>query len=160
MQIVIDIPEEEYNIIKKTNAPMTWAEHLIAKGTPLPKGHGNLIQREEAETIFRNAKMALYKQSRIEQIKDFQTRESMLLNAEQLVHLIKPIIEADKAESDAKNDGLLIIDTFLSAILTKDKEAIKYAFTAYKYTLKSIAPLKNNVSLVEKLINELSFFKN
>lgn len=67
---------------------------------------------------------------------------------------------SSKKESDAKNDGLLIIDTFLSAILTKDKEAIKYAFTAYKYTLKSIAPLKNNVSLVEKLINELSFFKN
>lgn len=46
MQIVIDIPEEEYNIIKKYNAPMTWAEHLIKKGTPLPKGHGRLIDAD------------------------------------------------------------------------------------------------------------------
>lgn len=99
MQIVIDIPEEIKAVIDKngTNEIVTetvW--QAVKKGTPLPKGHGNLIQREEAETIFRNARMALYKQSRTEQIKDFQTRESMLLNAEQFVHLIKPIIEADK----------------------------------------------------------------
>lgn len=50
MQIVIDIPEEEYNIIKKFNAPMTWAEHLIAAGTPLPKGHGRLIDADELES--------------------------------------------------------------------------------------------------------------
>ena len=38
MKVIIDIPEEEYSIIKKSNAPMVWAEHLIADGTPLPKG--------------------------------------------------------------------------------------------------------------------------
>jgi len=43
IELVIRIPEEEYNIIKKFNAPMTWAEHLIAAGTPLPKGHGKII---------------------------------------------------------------------------------------------------------------------
>lgn len=40
MQIVIDIPEEEYNIIKagkKSKRPMVWAEHLIANGKPLPE---------------------------------------------------------------------------------------------------------------------------
>ena len=42
MQIVIDIPEEEYNIIKNSKRPMVWAEHLIAEGKPLPKGHGRL----------------------------------------------------------------------------------------------------------------------
>lgn len=103
MKIVIDIQEEVYKSIQDndycgiSNADMY---NAMKNGIPLPKGHGNLIQREEAETIFRNAKMALYKQSRTEQIKDFQTRESMLLNAEQFVHLIKPIIEADKAESE------------------------------------------------------------
>lgn len=56
------------------------------------KTTSNVIQLSDR----RNAKMTLYKQNRTEQIKDFQTRESMLLNAEQLVHLIKPIIEADK----------------------------------------------------------------
>ena len=39
MQVVIKIPEEEYNIIKKSKAPMSWVEHLIVDGTPLPKGH-------------------------------------------------------------------------------------------------------------------------
>jgi hypothetical protein len=49
MQIVIDIPEEEYNIIKgvSTKRPMLWAEYLIANGTQLPKGHGDLIDRQE-----------------------------------------------------------------------------------------------------------------
>lgn len=103
MKIVIDIPDERYKNIQRIAevqlalARFQTAEQIIANGTPLPKGHGNLIQREEAEAIFRNAKMALYKQSHTEQIKDFKTRELMLLNAEQFVHLIKPIIEADKA---------------------------------------------------------------
>jgi hypothetical protein len=48
MQIVIDIPEEEYNIIKgvSTKRPMLWAEYLIANGTQLPKGHGRLIDAD------------------------------------------------------------------------------------------------------------------
>ena len=43
MQIVINIPEEEYKIIKNYTAPMTWAERLIKNGMPLPKNHGRLI---------------------------------------------------------------------------------------------------------------------
>lgn len=38
VELVIKIPEEEYNIIKKSNAPMSWAEYLIKNGIPLPKG--------------------------------------------------------------------------------------------------------------------------
>lgn len=96
MKVLIEIDDKDYaDIMSDSERNLNHYERLIKKGVPLPKGHGNLIQREEAETVFRNAKMALYKQSRTEQIKDFQTRESMLLNAEQLVHLIKPIIEAD-----------------------------------------------------------------
>ena len=100
MKIIIDIPAEDFEKVKCGRGAVSMMRRAIIHGTPLPKGHGNLIQREEAEDIFRNAKMALYKQSRTEQIKDFQTRELMLLNAEQFVHLIKPIIEADKAESE------------------------------------------------------------
>lgn len=51
MQIVIDIPEEEYKIIKNCTAPMTWAEHLIKDGTPLPKGHGDLIDVDNITSI-------------------------------------------------------------------------------------------------------------
>lgn len=42
VELVIKMPEEEYKIIKNRKGPMTWAEHLIQKGTPLPKGHGDL----------------------------------------------------------------------------------------------------------------------
>lgn len=46
IELVIKIPEEEYNIIKKSNAPMTWAEHLIKDGKPLPEHHGRLIDAD------------------------------------------------------------------------------------------------------------------
>ena len=50
MQIVIEIPDDEYEIIKGCTAPMTWVEHLIKNGTPLPKGNGN---KYEAKAITR-----------------------------------------------------------------------------------------------------------
>ena len=104
MEIVIDIPEEKYEYINVLNDGITDYQTTlllylaVRNGTPLPKGHGNFIQREDAEDIFKNARKSLYELSRKEQIKDFQTREMMLLNAEQFVHLIQPIIEADRGE--------------------------------------------------------------
>lgn len=100
MEIVIDIEQELYEEILSRKYSKTRIEKAVAKGTPLPKGHENLIQRESAEAIFKNARKALYEQSRKGQIKDFQTREMMLLNAEQFVHLIEPIIEADKESEE------------------------------------------------------------
>lgn len=44
MKIVIDIPEEHYEYIQ--NLPYykrNYAQDLILDGTPLPKGHGRLI---------------------------------------------------------------------------------------------------------------------
>ena len=112
MQIVIDIPEEIYDYWQTMKSIVSdygnYKEYMntlhaaIADGIPLPKGHGNLIQREDAEAVFKNARKALYEQSIKERINDFQTRELMLLNAEQFVHLIQPIIKADKAESEDK----------------------------------------------------------
>jgi hypothetical protein len=49
------------------------------------------ISREEAEAIFKNARKSLYELSRKEQVKDFQTREMMLLNAEQFIHLLPAV---------------------------------------------------------------------
>lgn len=37
--LIIKIPEKEYNILKNSKMPMTWAEHLISKGIPVPEGH-------------------------------------------------------------------------------------------------------------------------
>ena len=53
MQIVIDISEKAYSYIKREwvendfDSPMIHAMNGIKKGTPLPKGHGDLIDRSK-----------------------------------------------------------------------------------------------------------------
>ena len=50
MELVIEIDEESYNEIKKIVADgneMCFMQTLIANGTPLPKGHGDLIDRDD-----------------------------------------------------------------------------------------------------------------
>jgi hypothetical protein len=54
IELVIKIPEEEYDIIKNSKKPMIWAEHLIANGTPLPKGHGRIADMDEAIKCIKN----------------------------------------------------------------------------------------------------------
>ena len=57
----------------------------------------DLISRQAAEAIFRNAKKSLYEQSLKGKIeyKEFQIREMMLLNAEQFIHLL-PSVEPER----------------------------------------------------------------
>jgi hypothetical protein len=52
MQIVIDIPEEIKAVIDKNGTNEIVAETVwqaIKKGTPLPKGHGRLIDADKLE---------------------------------------------------------------------------------------------------------------
>ena len=56
MQIVIEIPEEAYKLLKNEGVDWLGAEHIlnaVAKGTPLPKGHGRLI---DANTVDKSVK--------------------------------------------------------------------------------------------------------
>jgi hypothetical protein len=49
MKVVIDIPEEEYNYVK-TQVKFGITNPLkmrVANGTPLPKGHGRLIDADK-----------------------------------------------------------------------------------------------------------------
>ena len=62
MQIVIDIHEKDYQSIKNGHIPFSILD-VIMRGTPLPKGHGRLIDADELESrmkigycIVRNAK--------------------------------------------------------------------------------------------------------
>ena len=56
MQIIIEIPEEYYQYVKLLFEATGKTEEVslpykaIAKGTPLPKGHGNLIERNKVLT--------------------------------------------------------------------------------------------------------------
>ena len=46
MQIVIDIPEEAYDFIKRTGYHTQSLYEAIKNGTPLPQGHGRLIDAD------------------------------------------------------------------------------------------------------------------
>lgn len=87
IELVIKMPEDEYNIIKKSKRPMTWAEHLIANGTPLPKGHGRLIDVDAFE------RRCMFDSS----IEDMQDVIYALRD-------YKPIIEADKSEIEPQEN--------------------------------------------------------
>ena len=51
MKIVIDIPDEEYTTLSKMSEKekvneLSYCEKVIANGTSLPKGHGDLIDEK------------------------------------------------------------------------------------------------------------------
>lgn len=68
MQIVIDIPEDAYKLLKNEGVDWLGAEHIlnaVANGTPLPKGHGRLkdvdaIMRELSVVSSRPVKSQMY----------------------------------------------------------------------------------------------------
>ena len=48
MKLVIDIPEEEYEeILSSEDCGLHTLTRAVANGTPLPKGHGDLIDRSK-----------------------------------------------------------------------------------------------------------------
>lgn len=49
MQIVINIPDEAYELLKSKSELDNIAESIIANGTPLPKGHGRLIDANDVD---------------------------------------------------------------------------------------------------------------
>lgn len=84
IELVIKIPEEKYNQIinsyQGSNVRPKDYEIAIINGTPLPKGHGDLIDRGELKTHFIGT----------EQGTDLEVYlESTIINA-------PPIIKADK----------------------------------------------------------------
>lgn len=52
MKIVINIPESQYeyltDLVNAGGEPLGYFERIIMRGTPLPKGHGRLIDEKEA----------------------------------------------------------------------------------------------------------------
>lgn len=50
MKIVIDIPESDYNRIMASNE-VEYFELKIAQGIVLPKGHGDLIDRDKIKPL-------------------------------------------------------------------------------------------------------------
>lgn len=49
MQIVIDMSDDDYRKVQDGRASVSMMRKIIRNGTPLPKGHGRLIDAEELE---------------------------------------------------------------------------------------------------------------
>ena len=75
---------------------------------------------------------------------------------------IKEILVKDREklnalkEEDKKAEGLFIVNTFEQALDSEDKESIRYAFIAYKYTIGSIFKFINKVKAVQELLNTIN----
>ena len=95
MKIVIDIPDQKYKWI--VDNPQTYTDDLceaIRNGTPLPKGHGRIIDYGyvvDAIDDWINAEEY-----------DYTNATDYLRNR---IRNIPTIIEADKAESEDKGCG-------------------------------------------------------
>lgn len=98
MQIVIDIPEYMYKeLIEKENH--STIDSVILDGTPLPKGHGRLIDADELKKVYDERISRLYALNK----KDNPSRESKICATNWCCNTIgemPTIIEADKAESE------------------------------------------------------------
>ena len=84
MEIVIEIPDTEYEAIKdyydkNDMCYLTHHERVIAKGTPLPKGHGRIADIDKV----------------LEEMRATRTYDIPFA-----LDRVKPIIEADNAESE------------------------------------------------------------
>lgn len=83
MKLVIDIDEDYVRIINK-NGASNYPEEVIKNGTPLPKGHGRLIDADALQ---------------MEMDKDVR-RAMSFVDLKDFVWLAPTIIEADKEKED------------------------------------------------------------
>ena len=90
MKIVIDIPEHIYRLCQGHGDPVY---RYIANGTPLPKGHGRLIDKDRLLDELEKT---------VKSVDDTNKHLLFWDRAVAHVHLSKTIIEADNAESDGK----------------------------------------------------------
>lgn len=98
MQVVIEISDETYEYISyeaETSIDESNVVEAVRKGIVLPKGHGRLGDLDELETYFKNVRKEL-KPADYKYAVEFFTRDNMLLNAEQFIHLMDAVIPADK----------------------------------------------------------------
>jgi hypothetical protein len=104
MQIVIDIPEDVYEDIVAHNGENReggksayYFEGLIQNGTPLPKGHGRLIDAEELYNDLKERQKSYEHNSGIRQLIDEAVKDGIII-ARSHIDYAPTIIEADKGE--------------------------------------------------------------
>ena len=116
MKIVIDIQEEIYQKIKETNMVISGRRNgkcidyilfnATANGTPLPKGHGRLIDADELlKAIDTWDKFGVDTNQKIVHFKDCYVCYVHYEDIVKSVSGAETIISADKTESEEENDS-------------------------------------------------------
>lgn len=93
MQIVIDIPDRIYKIVQNRTLNITddeILENALKNGTPLPKGHGRLIDADELYGDF------------IDGTEGYDCQTWYRIEIGDIIEDAPTIIDADKAESEDK----------------------------------------------------------
>ena len=95
MKIVIDIPDEAYELLKNKQVLDNIAENIIVNGIPLPKGYGDLIDRDKFKSLMDEY---FIDTSRLH-YDDLTNAEHLNMGIENCLNEIdemKPVIPADK----------------------------------------------------------------
>lgn len=101
MKVVIDILEDRYKDIQRIaevqleNCHFKTAEQIIANGTPLPKGHGRLIDADAVEKEMNKSEVEADRNA------DYYTADKIDCAMEYIINA-DTIIEADKADKEAE----------------------------------------------------------
>lgn len=101
MKIVIDIPEGMLDELRTCKFPIQDAYRLCAiieNGTPLPKGHGRLIDADELEELFREVIGGIAKKPEMSKDLEHMVRASAMTI--EMIGDAPIIIEADKEEAE------------------------------------------------------------
>lgn len=103
VEIVIKIPEEEYEDIKHfgtiVDESRDYTANIILSGTPLPKGHGDLID------VNRKITVPIYDEQHEEWGEKILTvREALNRWSDEGITVKDVVILADKAESEEEKD--------------------------------------------------------
>ena len=146
IDLMIRISEKEYNIIKKSNGPMSWAEHLIKNGTPLPKGHGRLIDADAFIATMEDAsKRQKYKKLLINDcltVDDVFKAVIESIQNEGLAEGDAPtLIEADNEDKEVTNEQTKSEEEIRDALFRSWLEAAK-ALRKWAEMLKELETLK------------------
>ena len=99
MKLVIDIPEEEFERMKekKMFGNVTVWKDAIRNGTPLPKGHGRLIDADALETAYGIEGATKYGNESKEQL-EHSYGTMMMYEIADMLDYAPTIIGADKEE--------------------------------------------------------------
>lgn len=94
MKLIIDIHEKDYQSILNSGQVPYGVVCAIMNGTQLPKGHGDLVDRDAINDRFYNIWKELESYSNKPTYKKLLDRWSMCMDTAQ------PVIEADKEAND------------------------------------------------------------